>query len=45
MEQSVQQVMTPDISVFHTAMLIKRDLSAFYVRMAEPLEEKSQRSV
>ncbi|GAK55522.1 rubrerythrin [Candidatus Vecturithrix granuli] len=40
MAQSVEQAMTPDISVFHTAMLIERDLSAFYARMAEQLEEK-----
>ncbi len=40
MEQSVQQSMVPDISVFHTAMLIERDLSAFYAKMAEKLQEE-----
>lgn len=38
MEQSVQQAMVPDVSVFHTAMLIERDLSAFYGKMAERVE-------
>lgn len=40
MQQSVEQSMVPDVSVFHTAMLIERDLSEFYGRMAEQLEEE-----
>ena len=40
LEQSVQQSMVPDVSVFHTAMLIERDLSGFYANMAEQLEDE-----
>ncbi len=40
MEQCVQSSMVPDVTVFHTALLIERDLSAFYAKMVEEVEEE-----
>jgi len=43
LEQCVQSSMIPDVTVFNTALLIERDLSEFYAKMADSLEEERAR--
>ncbi|MBD3307389.1 hypothetical protein GF339_13205 [candidate division KSB3 bacterium] len=40
MEQCLQSSMIPDVTVFHTAMLIEKDLSEFYDKMAATVEDE-----
>ncbi len=42
-EQCVQSSMIPDVTVFNTALLIERDLSEFYAKMAETFDEEKSR--
>ncbi|MCP4405832.1 MAG: ferritin family protein [bacterium] len=43
-EQCVQSSMIPDVTVFNTALLIERDLSEFYAKMAETFDEEKSRA-
>ena len=43
LEQCVQSSMVPDVTVFNTALLIERDLSEFYTKMADSLDDEKPR--
>lgn len=43
LEQCVQSSMIPDVTIFNTALLIERDLSQFYAKMAETVEADKPR--
>ena len=45
MEQCVTESMVPDVTVFNTAWLIEKDLSEFYVRMAEKTSGKAREAL
>ena len=40
MKQCIESSMIPDVTVFHTALLIERDLSQFYAKMAETIDHE-----
>jgi rubrerythrin len=44
MQQCVESSMTPDVTIFNTALLIERDLSQFYAKMAETIEEEKPKA-
>jgi rubrerythrin len=39
-EQCIESSMVPDVTIFNTALLIERDLSQFYAKMADTIEEE-----
>ena len=43
LEQCLRSSMIPDVTVFHTALLIERDLSEFYAKMANTVKEERPR--
>ncbi len=45
LEQCVEGSMVPDVTVFNTAWLIEKDLSDFYVRMAQQAQGKAQEAL
>jgi rubrerythrin len=40
LEQSLDESMIPDVTVFNTAWLIEKDLSAFYAKMADEADDQ-----
>lgn len=45
LEQCLNESMVPDVTVFNTAWLIEKDLSAYYARMAEKTEGKASQAL
>lgn len=39
LEECLASSMVPDVTVFHTALLIEKDISEFYAKMAEKVED------
>ena len=40
MQQCIESSIVPDVTIFNTALLIERDLSQFYAKMADTIEEE-----